>query len=234
MTEIDLPNQDITGPNLWSQVETNDQAIVDVVNGNLTDDNISDTAEISGSKLADDSVTAEKLNASVIDSAASPTGVILPFAGSSAPAGYFLCDGTAISRTEYSDLFDVCGTAYGAGNGSTTFNLPDLRGRAPVGLGTHASVDTLGKNDGTVLNSRRPAHSHSGTTASNGAHTHSYTAPSGSTNFQSTISLNPGVTGTTSGTTGSNGSHNHTVTVGSTGGTTDAPSFSVVNYIIKA
>ena len=55
-----------------------------------------------------------------------PSGVILPFGGSSAPTGFLICDGSAVSRTTYSALFDVIGTAYGSGDGSTTFNLPNL------------------------------------------------------------------------------------------------------------
>jgi microcystin-dependent protein len=58
-----------------------------------------------------------------------PTGAILPFAGTSAPTGFLMCDGTAVSRSTYATLFAVIGTAYGTGNGSTTFNLPDYRDR---------------------------------------------------------------------------------------------------------
>jgi len=72
-----------------------------------------------------------------------PTGAILPFAGTSAPAGYVLCGGQAVSRTTFASLFAVLGTAYGAGDGSTTFNVPDLRGRVPAG------VDNMG---GTAAN----------------------------------------------------------------------------------
>lgn len=56
-----------------------------------------------------------------------PVGTIIPFAGNSVPQGYLLCDGSAISRTTYASLFAVIGTIYGAGDGSTTFNLPDYR-----------------------------------------------------------------------------------------------------------
>lgn len=65
----------------------------------------------------------------------SPTGAVIGFAGSSAPSGWLLCDGSAVSRTTYADLFTAIGTSYGVGDGSTTFNLPDLRGRVPVGVG---------------------------------------------------------------------------------------------------
>lgn len=62
-----------------------------------------------------------------------PTGVILPFAGDTPPADYLLCDGAVVSRTGYAKLFSVIGTKYGAGNGSTTFALPDFRGRVGAG-----------------------------------------------------------------------------------------------------
>ena len=60
---------------------------------------------------------------------AMPTGAILPFAGISAPTGFLMCDGTAVSRSTYATLFSVIGTAFGSGDGSTTFNLPDYRDR---------------------------------------------------------------------------------------------------------
>lgn len=62
-----------------------------------------------------------------------PVGVVLPYGGSSAPSGYLLCYGQAISRTTYADLFAAIGTTYGTGDGSTTFNLPDFRGRVVAG-----------------------------------------------------------------------------------------------------
>lgn len=83
-----------------------------------------------------------------------PTGAVQMFAGSSAPSGWLLCYGQAVSRTTYADLFTAIGTAYGVGDGSTTFNLPDLRGRVPGGLDnmggssanriTDVSADSLG------------------------------------------------------------------------------------------
>ncbi len=69
-----------------------------------------------------------------------PAGVIIPFAGTSVPAGYLLCNGAAVSRTDYANLFAAIGTLYGAGDGSTTFALPDLRDRVLQGSSsTHAA-----------------------------------------------------------------------------------------------
>lgn len=63
-----------------------------------------------------------------------PAGVIVPFAGTTVPAGYLLCDGSAVSRTTYADLFAAIGTTYGAGDGNTTFNLPNTNWRALTGI----------------------------------------------------------------------------------------------------
>ena len=83
----------------------------------------------------------------------SEVGTIKPWGKSSAPAGYVLCDGAAISRTDYVDLFTVVGTTYGAGNGSTTFNVPNLQGKMPQGYDGGSSydmADTGGANTVTV------------------------------------------------------------------------------------
>ena len=87
----------------------------------------------------------------ILESAAITAGIIAPYAGSSAPVGWLMCDGSAVSRTTYSELFNAIGTTYGAGDGSTTFNLPDLKGRVPVGAGTgtaHGTTFTIGTKDG--------------------------------------------------------------------------------------
>src|SRR3990172_4438848 len=65
-----------------------------------------------------------------------PIGSILMYGGSSAPTNWLLCDGSAVSRTTYLNLFNIISTTYGVGDGSTTFNVPDLRGRVAVGVGT--------------------------------------------------------------------------------------------------
>ncbi len=108
-------------------------------------------------------------------------GFIQMFAGSTAPTGWLLCNGAAVSRTTYAKLFDVIGTTYGAGDGSTTFNLPDLRDRFPVGSGsTYALNAKGGANTVTLTTNTIPAHTHgksgaitSGITSS-GAHTHTF------------------------------------------------------------
>ncbi len=136
--------------------------------------------------------------------AAYPAGVIFPYGGASAPTGFLLCDGSAVSRTTYAGLFAIVSTSFGVGDGSTTFNLPDLRGRAPFGVdggaghitSNNAMGNTGGTNDGTVA-----------------AHTHSITTQS--------VSSGGGATASNASTTGSNG------------GFSLLPPYQITQYIIK-
>ena len=101
-----------------------------------------------------------------LENRTNPIGTINIYAGSIAPSGWLLCDGSAVSRTTYSDLFDVIGTTYGEGNGTTTFNLPNLKGRIPVGLDSDdADLDALGETGGekehTLTINEMPQHRHS-------------------------------------------------------------------------
>ena len=83
-----------------------------------------------------------------------PIGSILPFGGTTAPNGFFLCNGQALSRTEYKELFGVIGTSFGAGDGSTTFNLPDLRGEFLRGAGTNSHS---GQGNGSAVGTHQDA-----------------------------------------------------------------------------
>jgi microcystin-dependent protein len=83
----------------------------------------------------------------------SPAGIITAYGGTTAPAGYLLCNGNAISRTTYAALFAVLSTAYGAGDGSTTFNLPNLQGRFPVGQDGSVEFATNGQSGGNKTHS---------------------------------------------------------------------------------
>jgi microcystin-dependent protein len=98
------------------------------------------------------------------DTRLNPVGVTLPYAGSSAPTGYLLCDGASVSRTTYSALFGILGTTYGSVDGST-FNIPNLKGKIPVGRDSaQAEFDTLGETGGekthVLTTSEIPSHSH--------------------------------------------------------------------------
>lgn len=94
-----------------------------------------------------------------------PVGSISLFAGTTAPSGWLICDGSAVSRTTYANLFSVIGTTYGSGNGSTTFNIPNLKGKVPVGLDSgDTSFDTIGETGGekthTLNVNEMPSHTH--------------------------------------------------------------------------
>ena len=121
-----------------SAADTTDNATLTVSGGKLKvkDNGIGSTQlatdAVETINIKDGEVTAPKLAASAV-SALIPAGLILPYAGASAPTDYFLCDGSAKSRTTYATLFGILGTTYGAGDGSTTFNIPDLRGRVIAG-----------------------------------------------------------------------------------------------------
>ena len=87
-----------------------------------------------------------------------PAGVILPFAGGTIPSNCLHCNGAQISRTDYELLFQAIGVTWGAGNGTSTFNVPDLRDRALYGAGT-SSASRL--TDGRAVGSRGgPYHHH--------------------------------------------------------------------------
>ena len=118
-----------------------------------------------------------KFNSNV--SATIMLGFVQMFAGQTAPTGWLMCDGSAVSRTDYAGLYSVIGDTYGAGNGSTTFNLPDLRNRFPVGAGdTYSLNDKAGDTTATIpttkLLDEHIAHGH-GHTLTMPNHVHSMT-----------------------------------------------------------
>lgn len=109
-----------------------------------------------------------------------PPGVIEMYGAATAPPGYLLCNGAAVSRTTYSRLFAKISTTFGAGDGVTTFNVPDMRGRFPIGKAAAGTGSTLGGSGGTIDHTHSvPAHYHSlGAGAdlaigASGAHVHS-------------------------------------------------------------
>ena len=114
-------------------------------------------------------------------------GRIYPYGGTTAPEGYLMCDGSAVSRTEYSALFDVIGTTFGAGDGSTTFNLPNLQGRIPMGSNSTYAMGTTGGEYTHALTPSETAvrsHTHTVWAHSHGlnGHAHSYDHYNGSVN----------------------------------------------------
>ena len=109
-----------------------------------------------------------------------PSGALMPYAGTSAPTGFLLCDGSAVSRSTYATLFSAISTTYGSGDGSSTFNLPDLRGRVIAGQdemgGSSANrlTNQTGGLNGDDLGATGGSETHTLTTAQLASHTHSF------------------------------------------------------------
>ena len=193
----------------------------------------------------------------------SEVGAIKPWGKATAPVGYVLCDGSAISRTTYADLFAIISTTYGSGNGSTTFNVPNLQGKTPQGYdgNTYNLAGTGGANTVTVAvtnnqaatNTNNQAVSVTGaidntslTTAQVASHTHpqGFTASwyvYGPATTRAATATNTGAAGSGTGHTHSHtlaGSLTGAVTTALTGSVTAAGNnafspYVVVNYIIK-
>ena len=188
-----------------------------------------------------------------------PAGLILPMGGSTVPSGSLPCNGAAVSREQYDGLFQAIGTAWGTGDGTTTFNVPDLRDRALYGAGSKVG---LGQTDGGALGVRGPSHKHGvnipnsssgynslgGSADGVGDHTHPFTVIQADSynmlegqqslrNIAKQIVSNLG--------TGGGGAHGHSVSVGGTinvsgtvngetggGGTLNTPGYAGVQYVI--
>ena len=210
---------------------------------------------VTTAKIADGAVTAVKLGP---DAGGMPAGSIITFAGSSSPSGWLLCFGQAVSRTTYASLYSAIGTTYGVGDNSTTFNLPDLRGRVIAGLdnmgGSAASrltnttitggAETLGNIGGaqthllTGAESGTSAHGHTGSTNTTGAHTHNVIG-GGQNNINNGIRAPFDATLTTQNATTAAGDHSHTVTINNATAANASSAHNnvqptiVMNYIIK-
>lgn len=137
-------------------------------------------------------------------------GCVFAFTATQIPNRALVCDGKAYSRTDYAELFAKIGTTFGAGDGSTTFNVPDLRGQFIRGLDLGRGVDE-NRQLGSLQDDVFKSHNHNATTSNSGSHAHS--ASSSSAGLHSHT-----------GTTNKDGSHAHSITVptNSDGGT---PSF---------
>jgi len=106
-----------------------------------------------------------------------PVGAVIDYAGLLAPSGWLLCGGQAVSRTTYADLFSAIGTTYGSGDGTSTFNLPDLRGRVVAGRDDMAtpSAARLSNISSTVVGASGGSQSHALTTGELASHAHTAT-----------------------------------------------------------
>lgn len=149
-----------------------------------------------------------------------PSGSGMMWFGSAVPGGWLLCDGSAVSRTTYAELFAVIGTTYGSGDGSTTFNLPDLENKFGLGASAvNARGTTGGAAEHTLTVAQLPAHDHpvwdGDFRVSSGANTNNWHfAPTGD-QFSGTA------TAPRTGDSGSGDPHNN------------MPPYLAINYIIK-
>jgi len=157
-----------------------------------------------------------------------PSGAVMPFAGASAPSGWLLCFGQAVNRTQYGELFAVISTTYGAGDGSTTFALPDLRGRVVAGVdnmgGSAASrlTSTTITGGGDAVGEVGGGQTHTLTTSEMPSHGHGIEAgQSGSFNGRAGGHNGNVITSMNSNNTGGGAAHNNV-----------QPTM-VLNYIIK-
>ena len=174
------------------------------------------TDSVITAKIQDGAVTSAKLDAAAV-SVLMPTGSIMSFAGSSAPTGYLLCDGAAISRSTYSALFALVSTTYGAGDGSTTFNIPDLRGRVIAGHG------------GTLLSGSADA-----IAATNAHSTKTHTLTAGEMQHtNSTPTLTHNVAGGTGGVTAPSAATTGNISATTSTAHNNVQPTIILNYIIK-
>ena len=126
-----------------------------------------------------------------------PVGSISLFAGATAPNGWLICDGSAVSRTDYAGLFSVIGTTYGTGDGSTTFNIPNLKGKIPVGLDTNdTSFDTIGETGGSKTDNLSNAYAKVGRSSAGYSQlAYKTKAPTGTDYFNREVGNNGGING---------------------------------------
>ena len=170
-----------------------------------------------------------------------PTATIVPWSSASVPTGFLECNGAAVSRTTYADLFAIVGTTYGSGDGSSTFNVPDLQDNVAMGKsGTKALASTGGAN--TVTSTGNVGGSTANATLSTAQlASHSHNLPSGFNNpgtqngmagLGSPATVNPGPVPTSNSGSGQGHSHNMSATFSGDATSVLQPYLTII-YIIK-
>ncbi len=153
------------------------------------------------------------------------TGIISAYGAATPPLGWLACDGVAVDRTVYAALFSIIGTTYGIGDGTTTFNVPDMVSRLPIGAGIIPLGTSGGVTSVTLSTSNLPAHSHGITDP---GHTHTTLATASNV----TTGTDPGGV-TTGGVTGSSTTGVTTNNTGSGTAFSILPPYTAVLYMIK-
>ena len=175
-----------------------------------------------------------------------PTATIVPWSSASVPSGFLECDGTAVSRSTYSALFAIVGTTYGVGDGSTTFNVPDLADNVPVGKSNNkALASTGGANTVTAAGNVGGSTANATlSTAQLASHSHTMDAYVNVNNFgagasypkkqnvSNPDSANPGTSPVNNAGSGSGHSHNMSATFSGNATSVLQPYFALI-YIIK-
>jgi microcystin-dependent protein len=165
------------------------------------------------------------------------TGLIVPWGSTSVPSGFLECNGSAVSRATYAALFAIVGTTYGSGNGSTTFNVPDLTDKTILSRSNNKALASTGGAN-TVTNSGSVGGGLSNTTLSTAqipAHTHAQTVFNAMGGGQAAGgSFRRGASPAASGSTGGGGAHSHNLSANYTGDSTSVlqPYLTLI-YIIK-
>jgi microcystin-dependent protein len=124
-------------------------SLTDPKNGTLTDAQVIESNNTILENLLNGGL--DNVNLSPAIGVSIPPGVMTAFAGSTPPSGWLLCDGSAVDRGLYASLFAAIGTAWGAGDGSTSFNLPDMRDRVPVGRSASKALGSAGGEETHTL-----------------------------------------------------------------------------------
>lgn len=201
---------------------------------------------VTGDKVANGSISASKLAQEVLDRLL-PAGTVVAFGGTVAPAGWVLCDGSIRNGNDaaFSVLFATIGKTYGGGDaGTTSFNLPDLRGRTAIGagLGTGLTLSrSLSAKLGTEAITQVPNHTHSVNLPTTSSGNHSHTIPGWSASGGSIRRIDTAIGSVGGGPydTSTTGAHTHTVTgntANNTGGVSSVDNLQpslVLTYIIK-